>query len=280
MRARRMSWLFILVAVYAALCAAAYLMQRSYLYFPMGVAGTPADAGLKGFAAEALETADGLRLIAWYHPPPDPSAAVVVLFHGNAGSIADRALKAEALAQARFGVLLVEYRGYGGNPGAPSEAGFYADARAAAAFLAKQGIARRRWVLYGESVGSGPAVQLARELATDGKGAAGGVILEAAFASTAAVAAAHYWFLPVRLIVRDRYENAEKIDAIGAAVLILQGARDEIVPADHAQRLFARAREPKTLVIVPNLGHNDLWSEAAIAAVLKFVRGVSGDSSR
>jgi fermentation-respiration switch protein FrsA (DUF1100 family) len=135
-------------------------------------------------------------------------------------------------------------------------------------------------VLYGESIGGGPAVHLARELAADGKGAAGGVILEAAFASTAAVAAAHYWFLPVRLIVRDRYENAEKIAEIGAPVLILHGARDDIVPAGHARRLFERAREPKTLVIAPDLGHNDLWGAEAIEAVLKFLRAIGGVTGR
>jgi fermentation-respiration switch protein FrsA (DUF1100 family) len=275
-----MTWLIVLVAVYVSLCAAAYLLQRSFLYFPMGAAGTPAAAGLKGFDAVALETSDRLKLVAWYRAPPDQAAAVVVLFHGNAGSIADRAFKAEVFAQAGFGVLLVEYRGYGGNPGAPSEAGFYADARAAADFLARQGVARWRWVLYGESIGGGPAVHLAQELAADGKGAAGGVILEAAFASTAAVAGAHYWFLPVRLIVRDRYENAEKIAEISAPVLILHGARDEIVPAGHARRLFERAREPKTLAIVPDLGHNDLWGAQAVEAVLKFLRAIGGAQGR
>ncbi len=274
MRARRMSWLIAVVAVYVALCATAYLLQRSFMYFPMGTLGAPGDVGLNGFAAVRLETADGLKLVAWYRAPPEEAASVMVLFHGNAGTIADRAFKAEAFAQAGLGVLLVEYRGYGGNPGAPSETGFYEDARAAARFLEGRGIARGRWVLYGESIGAGPALELARALSASGQGVAGGVILEAAFTSTAAVAARHYWFLPTRLIVRDRFENADKIAHIGAPLLILHGERDEIVPAAHARRLFELAREPKSLTLVSEAGHNNLWGPEAAAAVIAFVRSV------
>jgi hypothetical protein len=271
---RRMTWLIALVAVYVALCAAAYLLQRGFIYFPMGAMGTPAEAGLQDFTTVTLETADKLKLAAWYRPPSDDSARVIVLFHGNAGSIADRAFKAANFAQANLGVLLVEYRGYGGNPGRPSEAGFHEDARAAVRFLEGHGIARRRWVLFGESVGAGPAVHLAQELAASAQGSVGGVVVEAAFASTAAVAARHYWYLPMNLILRDRFENAKKIAAIGAPLLILHGARDEIVPTSHAHRLYEQAREPKRLTIIPNAGHNDLWGPEAAATVIEFVRSI------
>lgn len=278
MRARIMTWLLAIAGVYLALCAAAYFLQRNYTYFPSGgVTAAPAEAGLKDFAAVMLETRDGLKLAAWWKPPRD-TEPVVALFHGNAGSIADRVFKAAALSQAGFGVLLVEYRGYGGNPGSPSEAGFYDDARAAGRFLDAQGIARRRWVLYGESIGGGPAVQLAQELAPSGQDGSrdrlGGVILEAAFTSIPDVAAGHYWFLPMRLLVRDRFDNLAKIAAVGAPLLIVHGERDEIVPAAHARRLFAAAREPKTLRMIANAGHNDLWGPEAAQAVIDFLRGL------
>jgi hypothetical protein len=270
-----MTWLLALAGVYLALCAAAFFLQRQYMYFPLGVLpAAPAETGLKGFAAVALETADGSKLAAWWKPPP-AEAPAVVLFHGNAGSIADRVFKAAALAEAGFGLLMVEYRGYGGNPGAPSESGLYEDARAAARFLEAQGLARRRWVLYGESIGAGPAVQLAQELAArgpDGRDRLGGVILEAAFTSTADLAAGLYWFLPMRLLVRDRFDNLGKIASIGAPLLIVHGERDEIVPLAHARRLFAAAREPKTLRLVPGAGHNDLFGPEAAEAILDFVR--------
>jgi fermentation-respiration switch protein FrsA (DUF1100 family) len=275
MRARAMTWLIAIAGIYLALCAAAFFLQRQFLYFPMGVPPAPAEAGLKDFAAAPLETADGLRLAAWWKSPPGESAPVVVLFHGNAGSIADRVFKAEALAQAGFGVLLVEYRGYGGNPGRPSETGFYEDARAAARFLETRGIARRRWVLYGESIGAGPAVQLAQELAASGTGTAGGVVLEAAFTSTADIAAGLYWFLPMRLLIRDRFDNLGKIASIGAPLLIVHGEHDEIVPVAHARRLHATAREPKALKIIANAGHNDLWGPEAATAVIDFARSLS-----
>ena len=264
----------ILAAVYLALCAAAFLLQRHYLYFPSGALPTPVQARLKGFSAVTLETADGLKLTAWWKAPPGTNAPVVVLFHGNAGSIADRAVKAAAFAEAGFGMLLVEYRGYGGNPGRPHEAGLYADARAAARFLEAQGIARTRWVLYGESIGGGPAVQLAQELASAG-GPAGAVILEAAFTSTADIAAVHYWFLPVHVIVSDRFDNAAKIASIAAPLLIMHGARDDIVPPAQAHRLHELAREPKTLKLLASAGHNDLWGPEAAQAAIGFIRNAA-----
>src|SRR5262249_34742764 len=185
------------------------------------------------------------------------------------------AFKAQAVAQAGFGVLLGEYRGYGGNSGAPSETGFYEDAHASARFLESRGIARGRWVLYGESVGAGPALELARALSASGHGAVGGVILEAAFTSTAAVAARHYWYLPTRLIVRDRFDNAEGAPRSGPPPPFPPGGRDERVRGVRARRLFEPAGEPKSLTLVPEAGHNNLWGPESAAVVIAFVRGAA-----
>src|SRR5205085_2557242 len=122
----------------------------------------PVLAGLAqlGVREATLTTADGLALLCWYLPPPE-GRPVVLYFHGNGGNIGYRADRVARFAAEGFGVLMLEYRGYGGNPGSPSEAGFIADAEAALRFLHNEGVAASRVVLYGESLGSGVAVQIA-----------------------------------------------------------------------------------------------------------------------
>ena len=254
----------IVVIGYGAIVALAYLFQRSMLYFPGGALPSPARAGLAEMATMALTTEDGLSLVAWYKAPAD-GGAVIVLFHGNAGTIADRAFKARPLLDAGFGLLLVEYRGYGGNPGSPSETGLYADGHAALKFLDGQGIGADRIVLYGESLGCGVAV----ELATTQPFAA--LVLEAPFTSVPDVGASHYPYLPVRWLAKDRFASIDKIGRIEAPLLLIHGERDNVVPIRFGRRLFAAAPEPKSALFVPAAGHNDLYDHGVAASVIEFL---------
>ena len=254
----------IVVVGYVGVVALAYVFQRSLLYFPGGALPPPARAGLAEMATMTLVTADRLSLVAWYRAPAD-RAAVIVLFHGNAGTIADRAFKARPLLDAGFGLLLVEYRGYGGNPGSPSEAGLYADGRAAIAFLEHQEIGTDRIVLMGESLGSGVAV----ELATAERFAA--LVLESPFTSIPDVAAGHYPYLPVRWLTKDRFPSIAKIGRIQAPLLVIHGERDRVVPVRFGRRLFAAAPEPKHALFLPAAGHNDLYNHGVAAAVIEFL---------
>lgn len=152
------------LVAYLIVLATLFALQRQLL-FPAGKEPPSLErAGLAGLMDPVkIVTADGLDLVAWYRSPPNRNAPLIVLFHGNGGTIEIRAAKAKTYISAGFGVLLPEYRGYGGNPGSPSETGIYADGRAALAFAAAQGIAPDHWILLGESLGTGVAVQMATE---------------------------------------------------------------------------------------------------------------------
>ncbi len=254
----------ILVIGYGVIVALAYLFQRSLLYFPGGALPAPARAGLAEMASMVLTTEDRLSLVAWYKAPA-AGAAVIVLFHGNAGTIADRAFKARPLLDAGFGLLLVEYRGYGGNPGSPSESGLYADGRAALAFLDGLGIGADRIVLYGESLGCAVAVELAaaRPFAA--------LVLEAPFTSIPDVAAGHYPYLPVRWLAKDRFASIAKIGRVQAPLLLIHGERDNVVPIRFGRRLYEAAPEPKRALFLATAGHNDLYNHGVAAAVIEFL---------
>lgn len=251
------------LCLYAAVCAGLFVFQRALIYLPMDMPGTPSRHGVPEMRAVAARSADGLALAGWFAPPRAPGTPVVVLFHGNAGNLASRSFKARAFLDAGLGVMLAGYRGYGGNPGAPSEEGLFADGRAALDFLAAQGIEAGDVVLYGESLGSGVAVRMASERRV------AAVILEAPYTSLPDVASFHYPFVPVGWLARDRFDSVSRIAAIAAPLLVVHGDRDEVIPIALGQRLFAAAAEPKRAQWIAGGSHNDLW-ERIRAAVIAF----------
>ncbi len=255
------------LVAYGAMVGGLYLVQRRLMYFPSPdpAIREPAAYGLPEMKVVWLTTADGLRLLAWYRPPPAVERPVLVYFHGNAGHIGFRADKVRPYLDAGYGVLLLSYRGYSGNPGRPSEEGLYADGRAALNFLSHEGVAPDRLVLYGESLGAGVALELARGTPV------AAVVLEAPFSSVADVAAHHFRFIPVRPLVRDRFENAAKIASTRAAVLVLHGEQDLVVPVRFARKLLAAAVEPKEARFFPQAGHDDLYDFGAAEAVTDFI---------
>lgn len=256
-------------AAYLLAAGAAFLLQRKMLYYPEPAMVSPSAAGVPEMRAVETRTEDGLTLTAWYAAAPK-GAPTIVLFHGNAGNLSHRAFKARLLIDAGFGVLLAGYRGYGGNPGSPTEAGLYADGRAALAYLKDAGVAPGTVVLYGESLGSGVATKLAAEQAAAGTPVKA-VMLEAPFTSIPDVAAHHYRILPFGLILRDRFDNKARIRAIGAPLFILHGRKDEVIPFLMGEALLAAARAPKDAAWIDGAHHNDLFEHGAGARVLAFL---------
>ena len=266
---RMLRYLTAAVVGYALLTGGLYLGQRRLLYFPDRAPPDLALAGLDGMEPAALATDDGLSLLAWYAPARGAGKATLVYFHGNAGHIGHRAGKVRPYLDAGHGVLLVSWRGYGGNDGSPTEDGLYRDGRAAFAFLDRLGVASETTVVYGESLGSGVAVQMARERRV------AGVVLESPYTSIPSVAAHHYWYLPAAWLVRDRFDSLSKIGGIGAPLLVLHGERDRVVPVEFGRELFAAAREPKTWRGFAQAGH-DLYASGAADAVLAFLSEAMG----
>lgn len=253
-----LSFLKFAVIGYLALIVLLYVSQRQLLYYPPGDPGLPAARGIPEAQVITVTTADGLQLKSWYVPPRDAGKPVLVQFHGNASWLAGRVDFSRIFIELGYGVLITSYRGYSGNPGRPSEQGIYADARANLEWLTAQG---QRFVLVGESLGSGVAVQMATEYK------AHGVLLESPYTSIAATAQYHYPFVPAYWLVRDRYDSLSKITRINAPLLVVQGTADTVVPTTLGRELFAAANEPKQAVWVEGGGHNDFYTPAAMAEV-------------
>jgi uncharacterized protein len=254
-----------LVLLAVVVLASVWAFQRRLIYLPGGApAAVPA-----GFAEVELRTDDGLALRAWVASATGAARHVTVLvLHGNGGSRADRVPLARALAARGFDVVLLDYRGYGGNPGSPTEEGLAADARAAHRHLVdERGIDPSRIVLFGESLGAAVAVRLARERPVTG------IVLRSPFTALADVGAVHYPFLPVRLLLRDRFPVREQVAGLGVPVVVVAGDADEVVPREQSRAVAEAAGAVE--IEVPGARHNDPELGHGPAVVEAVVR-VSG----
>ncbi|MGK9169136.1 alpha/beta hydrolase [Inquilinus limosus] len=263
------------VAVAAAIYGLAVLLLyglQGRLVFPVDLLRIePAEVGLGEMEVVTARTRDGLDLVSWYRAPRDPGKPTLLLFHGNGESLSHRAHVARDLLDAGYGVYQVEYRGYGGNPGRPSERGLYEDGRAALDFLQGRATAV---VVHGYSLGTGVAVQMAVE------GRVEALILEAPYTSIAAIAARRFPFLPVRRLVRNRFENLRKIGTVAVPIVIYAGQDDLVIPCEHARMLFDTARDPKRILVVDGAGHVDAWAGGGGAFVLDFLAQLGSAISR
>ena len=238
----------IVTLVVSGLLGLLWSQQRRLIYFPSGGPVPPAATVLPGARDVVLHTADGLELGGWYLPGTG-DAAVLVL-PGNGGDRSMRAPLAAGLHRMGLSVLLVDYRGYGGNPGKPTEEGLAIDARAAHDWLTAQPEVDRV-VYFGESLGAAVAVGLAIERPP------AALILRSPFTSLPDVAGEHYPWLPVGKLLMDRYPSLRRIPALQAPLLVIAGDEDDIVPWSLSRRLYEAAPEPKEFLTVPGAGHND-----------------------
>jgi fermentation-respiration switch protein FrsA (DUF1100 family) len=255
--------LIVLLVGYAGAVALLYVMQRALMYFPDAERISPTEAGLPGAEDTLLDVADGERVVVWHLPPRD-DRPVVLYLHGNGGSLVHRAGRFRALTADGTGLVAVDYRGFGGSSGRPTEAGLVIDAEAAFAFAAAR-YAAARITVWGESLGTGVAVALAAERPISR------LVLEAPFTSTVDLAARQYPFVPVRWLMKDQFRSDLRIAAVTARLLVLHGARDRIVPIEYGERLFGLAREPKRFLRFSDGQHEDLDSFGALPAVKAFL---------
>jgi uncharacterized protein len=259
-----LKWALIVVLVgYVGVVALLYVVQRALMYFPDTTRTPPATAELPAAEEILLDTADAERLVAW-HVPPRGDRPVVLYLHGNGGALSHRAERFRALTADGTGLVAVDYRGYGGSTGSPSEAGLLIDAKTAYAFaIARYPVARI--VVWGESLGTGVAAALAAERAV------GRLVLEAPFTSAVDLAARRYPFVPVRWLMKDQFRSDLRIAQVAAPLLVLHGARDTVVPIEYGERLFGLAREPKRFARFPEGGHEDLDRFGALTTAQKFL---------
>ena len=220
---------------------------------PLGA--VPESLAAARFRAERLLTADGLELEFWA-AAPQPGFATLVVFHGTKGNAADRAYLLLPFAEAGYGVVMAEYRGYACNPGRPSELGFLTDARAHLDWVAAN------WgetppIVCGESIGSGVAVAMAAERPVRA------VVLDAPYTSIADLAAAMYRWLPARVLLRHHFDSLSRLPAVSAPLLVIHGEADDLIPPEHGRRVAAAAGGPAELVLLPGVGHPALHEDRA-----------------
>ena len=241
-----------LLAVALVIVGGAYFAQRRMMYFPDRVRTPPASIGLRDVEEVVITAPDGAKIMHW-SAKAKPGKPTLLYFHGNAGALADRKPRFERFMGEGWGVFMMAYRSYGGSEGSPTETDNVADAVRAYDHLAARGLKPADIVLYGESLGTGVAAQVASQRR------AAGLVLEAPYTSTVAVGALQYPFLPVASAMLDRYETDKIIGTVGIPLLILHGAKDRVIPVAMGRKLFELAKEPKRYVEFPEGFHSDLY---------------------
>lgn len=268
---RRVSgWFVTLAAVYLVFVASMGLMQKSLMYFPDKTHFVPMEWALQELKPLDVTAEDGLKTTSWYRPALARDKFTIVFCQGNAGHLGYRNYKVRPWLDAGYGVLMIGYRGFS-NPGSPSEEGLYADARAAIEALRKQGLSEKAMVLYGESLGTGVATQMATEYE------ASALILESPYTSVPDVGADRYPMVPVHFLLRDKYDSLSKIKDVHMPLLLLHGEADDVVPAKFGKQLFAAANEPKQAEYFPDIGHNNVYNLRAQQIILNFLAKLPTD---
>lgn len=238
------------LALVAIVMIGARVIERLLMYAPTTARVQPAEVGLAEVEEIEITTADGNRVLAW-HGRAAPGQPTLLYFHGNGGSLANRSERIRKYMELGRGVFMMTYRGYGGSTGWPSERANVADAKRAYDTLVARGVPPEDIILYGESIGTGVAVQVA------GERDVAGIVLDAPYTSVLDVAVMFYPYLPVRTFLRDRYETVGHLSKVKAPLLIVHGEADRVIPVEMGRAVFRAASEPKQLVTIPRAGHSD-----------------------
>lgn len=260
-----------LVLVWGAMVAGYAIGQRGLIYNPDKTRPDPVASGAEDMTVIDTRTEDGVALSGWFAPSgEDQDAPILLVFHGNKGNIGSRVRLAKPFIAQGWGVLLAEYRGFGGNGGKPTENGLYADGEAWFQWLVDKGYAPDRIIVYGESLGSGVATEIAHrhpEIRA--------LVLQSGFGALADIGRIHYPYLPVAPLLLDRFDNVSKLPSSSVPILILQGANDRLVPpAQGGEALYAAANEPKKLVIFEDAAHSDLDPQRITKEISQFLKSL------
>ena len=214
-----------------------------------------------------IETKDGLSLISWFCRG-NVEKPLIIYFQGNAGNISDRDYKARFLIDNGFSVLLLGYRGYGGNRGQPSEEGLRTDGEAALEFAGREGFKASDIILYGESLGTGVVVDLGTRAMFKG------IVLEAPYTSIEALAKKRYWFIPVSYLLKDKFDSINKVSQLTSPTLVLHGDSDRVINLDYGKQLYDATPQPKKLVMFPGGGHSNLFDFGAGTEIVTFINSL------
>ena len=256
----------VLLLVYFFIVIFLFFYQRKLLYHP-GENNYLDDASLN-HKIEKIYIPSDQKLVAWYYKK-NPKYKTLLFFHGNAGKIDNRIYKLNEFSKLNINYLIFSYRGFSGNEGEPTEKGLYKDARAVKYWLNLNNIQDNEIILYGESLGSAVAVDLAKEFDFSG------IILESPFTSMQKLAKIYYPYLPIKLLLKDKYKTDEKIQNIKSSILIMHGKQDKIVPFFMGKKIFDLAKNPKHSFFVDYDDHMMDYSNSLLDSLNKFIKSLN-----
>ena len=226
------------VLAYFIIILFVYFYQRNLLYHP-SENNYLNDKITFNYEEIFIETDKKIKLKSWFIKKDLNKFKTILIFHGNAGNLFNRVYKLNELNKLDVNILLISWRGFSGNKGKPTEKNLYRDADESVKWLNNQGVISKNIILYGESLGTGVATKLGT------RNAFGGIILESPFTSIANAAKIYYPYLPVSIILKDRYDSIGKIKNINTPIFIMHGKMDNIVPQQMGLELFEKANNPK-----------------------------------
>lgn len=250
--------------IYLAILTFLFLFQRNLQYQPMGKIMAIANYDLDGFESHNLTSSNQIKILAWYKPPQEKQK-IILYFHGNGGNMADRAHKFKTFANAGFGIMAISYRGYPNSQGKASEAGLIQDAKAALNFLLQKKYQLQDIIFYGESLGSAVAVQLAAKFSPHA------IILESPPSSITSVAQQRYWFVPVNLLLKDKFESIKFAPKITTPTLIIHGTNDKVVNYKEGKTLFEAFNVRKKLITIKGAGHLEFDEQFLVGEIEEFI---------
>ena len=259
--------LLLTLTTYLIILTYIYLFQRNLLYHPLNN-DYQGDEIIFDYNEIFIQNNEDIKLKAWLHEKDLINKKTIIFFHGNAGNLKNRNYKLNELSKLDINFLIIAYRGFSGNQGKPSEQGLYEDARSALDWLKIKGVKEKNLILYGESLGTAVAIETAqsKDLA--------GIILESPFTSMVELAQKYYPFLPVKFLLKDRYETIKKLPNINSPLLVLHGKLDNVVPFSMGKKLFDEANEPKFKYFINNDDHMVRYDQKLLSEIKKFISDI------
>ena len=267
-RKNLLQFILIIFFIYFLVLVFLYFFQRNLLYHP-NENSYSGDKILVDIKKVKISTSDNIELLGWYHKKNLKDFKTLIYFHGNAGSLENRIHKLNHFEDMNINFLIIAWRGFSGNDGKPSEQGLYEDGKSTINWLKKNGVSEKNIILYGESLGTGVATQLAQN-----KGFAG-VILETPFTSMIDAAKIFYPYIPVNLLLKDKFENYKKIKNINSPILIMHGEKDQIVPFSMGKKIYEIANEPKYSHFTKYDNHMMEYDEKLVFALKSFFKSLN-----
>ena len=260
--------ILIIFFIYLLILLFLYFYQRNLLYHP-NENNYSGDKILVNIKKVKIVTSDKIELLGWYHEKNLKDYKTLIYFHGNAGSLENRIHKLNHFKDMNINFLIIAWRGFSGNIGKPTEQGLYIDGKSAIDWLNKKGVTEKNIILYGESLGTGVATHLAQ------KKDFAGVILETPFTSMIDAAKIFYPYIPINLLLKDRFENYKKIKNINSPILVMHGEVDQIVPFSMGKKIYELANEPKFSHFTKYDNHMMEYDEKLVFALKSFFKSLN-----